>query len=488
MTVRSLAGSRPPSGVVSGTLPYRRGVLGAVVPAVGLGATRNLPPAAGWPGALPRRPHRSLARLQVLVEEAHGALPRQSRGVGVKVNVGADREVEQVIGAGIGVDRAGLTRREQGAVQQPRLLDRNAEVRLAVVDEDGRADRVDAGGERLGLRGAAGEGAPELRVGRDRVVTDDGAEPPGVRRCELERGAAAEGETDDAEAVGIDAGLRGEKIERALEVAGDQRMVGAPVGAEIVQREEVGGQGDVAPGRQRRREGFEVGTRAGDGMENEHARKASGTIGGVEVPRHLALASGVVDRADRDALGLGRRHQRQGQRASAQEEDEPMTQDHSITRRAMLRTLGALGAAATTGALVTGAPRIAGAQQLGRNETVEEAMKRVFGGKPIKDGSSVIKLEIPLIAENGAVVPVSVSVDSPMTPTNYVKHIYIVADKNRIPIVTRVALAPEAGRAFLGANIRLGETGDVRAIVEQSDGTLLQVKREVKVTVGGCGG
>ncbi len=115
-------------------------------------------------------------------------------------------------------------------------------------------------------------------------------------------------------------------------------------------------------------------------------------------------------------------------------------------------------------------------------------MKRLFGGKPIKDGSARIKLELPLIAENGAVVPVSVSIDSPMMPANYVKYIYIVADQNRIPIVTRVTLAPEAGRAFVGANVRLGESGEVRAIVEQSDGTLLQVRREVKVTVGGCGG
>ncbi len=47
---------------------------------------------------------------------------------------------------------------------------------------------------------------------------------------------------------------------------------------------------------------------------------------------------------------------------------------------------------------------------------------------------------------------------------------------------------PGAGRAYVGATIRLGETGDVRAIVEQNDGTLLAVRREVKVTVGGCGG
>ena len=53
---------------------------------------------------------------------------------------------------------------------------------------------------------------------------------------------------------------------------------------------------------------------------------------------------------------------------------------------------------------------------------------------------------------------------------SYVKHVWIVADKNRIPVVFRATLTPEAGRAFVGATIRLGETGDVRAIAEQSDG------------------
>jgi sulfur-oxidizing protein SoxY len=157
-----------------------------------------------------------------------------------------------------------------------------------------------------------------------------------------------------------------------------------------------------------------------------------------------------------------------------------------VTRRAVLGGLSALGVAGATGILA--GPRAAGAQALGMQETVEAAMKRIFGGRPIKDGGSLIKLDVPLIAENGAVVPVSVEVRSPMTAANHVKHVYVVADKNRIPIVTRVAFTPEAGQAYMGANIRLGETGDVRAIVEQSDGTLLQVKREVKVTVGGCGG
>ena len=162
-----------------------------------------------------------------------------------------------------------------------------------------------------------------------------------------------------------------------------------------------------------------------------------------------------------------------------------------VTRRTVLGTLGVLGAAAASGALTVGVPHevaLAQQPQFGQPETVQDALKRLFGARPIKDGGALVKLDVPLIAENGAVVPVSVDVQSPMTPQNYVKGIYVVADKNRIPIVTHVALAPEAGQAFMGANIRLGETGDVRVIVEQSDGTLLQVKREVKVTVGGCGG
>jgi len=161
----------------------------------------------------------------------------------------------------------------------------------------------------------------------------------------------------------------------------------------------------------------------------------------------------------------------------------------TISRRTLLGALGVLGAAAVTGVATVSAPRTAAAQQqFGQQENVQDALKRLFGTRPMKDGGGLVKLDIPLIAENGAVVPVSVDVQSPMTPQSYVRGIYVIADKNRIPVVTYVALTPEAGQAFVGENIRLGETTDVRAIVEQSDGTLLAVKREVKVTVGGCGG
>jgi sulfur-oxidizing protein SoxY len=159
------------------------------------------------------------------------------------------------------------------------------------------------------------------------------------------------------------------------------------------------------------------------------------------------------------------------------------------TRRALLRTLGALGLA---GVLAPGRKRPAAAQgnlaDLGPEEPVSSTMRRLFGGRPIKDGSSAIKLELPLIAENGAVVPATVEVASPMTPQNYVKAIYIVSDRNRRPLNAKFSLTPAVGLAYVGTSLRLGETTDVRAIVEMSDGTLLEATREVKVTTGGCGG
>jgi sulfur-oxidizing protein SoxY len=125
---------------------------------------------------------------------------------------------------------------------------------------------------------------------------------------------------------------------------------------------------------------------------------------------------------------------------------------------------------------------------LGPEEPVEATVKRLFAGRPIKDGAASINLEVPLIAENGAVVPLTVEVTAPMTPQNYVKSIYIISDKNRRPLNAKFNLTPAVGQAYVGTNLRLGETTDVRAVVEMSDGTLLQTKREVKVTVGGCGG
>ena len=161
------------------------------------------------------------------------------------------------------------------------------------------------------------------------------------------------------------------------------------------------------------------------------------------------------------------------------------------TRRSLLRALGALGLTTLLGP-VPGGPSPAWAQgslaNLGPEESVDATMKRLFAGRPIKDGAASINLDLPLIAENGAVVPLTVDVQAPMTPQSHVKAIYVISDKNRRPLNAKFNLTPAMGQAYVGTNLRLGETTDVRAVVEMSDGTLLQAKREVKVTVGGCGG
>jgi sulfur-oxidizing protein SoxY len=164
----------------------------------------------------------------------------------------------------------------------------------------------------------------------------------------------------------------------------------------------------------------------------------------------------------------------------------------ATSRRTVLRVAGWLGVVAVAGRYGPTAPSPVAAQGFPKDlvpeEKVDQTLKRLFGTRPIKDAAGAIKLELPLIAENGAVVPVAVEVQSPMTPADYVKTIFIISDKNRRPMNARFQLTPLLGAATVGTNLRLGETTDVRAIAELSNGTLLQAKREVKVTVGGCGG
>jgi sulfur-oxidizing protein SoxY len=164
-----------------------------------------------------------------------------------------------------------------------------------------------------------------------------------------------------------------------------------------------------------------------------------------------------------------------------------------MTRRALLRLVGAAGAAAAGASLglIRPIPARAEAKPLGApqpDEKVEATMKRLFGDRAILPADGRVKLDLPLIAENGSVVPVSVDSDLPMTPAKYVKNIYILSDKNRRPLNVKFSLTPESGRGSVAANIRLARTTDVRAVVEMSDGTLYMATQEVKVTVGGCGG
>ena len=92
------------------------------------------------------------------------------------------------------------------------------------------------------------------------------------------------------------------------------------------------------------------------------------------------------------------------------------------------------------------------------------------------------------IAENGNAVPVTVTVDSPMTDKDYVEAIHVVADGNPNPGVASFTLTPLAGKAEVQLRVRMASTQKVIALAEMSDGSLWTLAREVKVTIGGCGG
>ena len=146
------------------------------------------------------------------------------------------------------------------------------------------------------------------------------------------------------------------------------------------------------------------------------------------------------------------------------------------TRRRVLQ-VGALG-----GIVAALAPRLA----MAKPDDVAAAIKKLYGDKKIADGK--VKLEMPQIAENGNVVPMTVSVESPMTDADYVKAVHIFSEGNPIPVVATFYFTPMCGKASCSTRIRMAATQNIVAVAETSKGELYTGKTEVKVTIGGCGG
>ena len=107
-------------------------------------------------------------------------------------------------------------------------------------------------------------------------------------------------------------------------------------------------------------------------------------------------------------------------------------------------------------------------------------------GKVVKPGR--VKLQLPPVAENGHSVAMTVSVESPMTDKDHVKAVHIVADGNPNPGVASFQFTPASGKCEVQFRARMAQTQKLIAVAEMSDGSLWSATREVKVTIGGCGG
>ncbi len=147
----------------------------------------------------------------------------------------------------------------------------------------------------------------------------------------------------------------------------------------------------------------------------------------------------------------------------------------ALNRRDVLRAAGVGLAVATLPTLAFAGP-----------DQVAAEVKKVFGGKAVKDGK--INLDVPSIAENGLVVPLSFEVESPMTDNDYVKQVHVFAEGNPNPLVAAFHFTPMMPKAAGQIRIRLAATQNVHVYAEMSNGDVYGVKKEVKVTIGGCGG
>jgi sulfur-oxidizing protein SoxY len=113
------------------------------------------------------------------------------------------------------------------------------------------------------------------------------------------------------------------------------------------------------------------------------------------------------------------------------------------------------------------------------------ALRDTFGERPINRGR--VKLEIPRLAENGSVVPVTLSVYSPMTQQDYVKSIHLFAEKNHLPRILEMQLGPYNGKAVVSSRVRVATSQQLMVVAVLSDDSLWSAAADIEVVTSECG-
>jgi len=149
----------------------------------------------------------------------------------------------------------------------------------------------------------------------------------------------------------------------------------------------------------------------------------------------------------------------------------------TIPRRTFLQTTiaGAVGASLL--------PHVTFAEEATASEVdkLTAAITEKFGADAKAEASDKISIKAPEIAENGASVPVDVTVD-----LENIEEITLIAPSNPTPYIAKFSF-PNGSAGLLSTRVKMGKTGSIAAVVK-ADGKLLYASKEVKVTIGGCGG
>jgi len=148
-----------------------------------------------------------------------------------------------------------------------------------------------------------------------------------------------------------------------------------------------------------------------------------------------------------------------------------------MNRRHLLRQGGALALLVSCGVATLDEALAAEASGFDA-KTLDDALASL-GAKPAD--SKDITLTSPDIAENGAVVPLTISSAIPKTDT-----LYVLVEKNPFPLAASFSI-PDGTEPFVAARVKMGESTRVYAVVK-ADGKLYSTFKETKVTLGGCGG
>lgn len=149
------------------------------------------------------------------------------------------------------------------------------------------------------------------------------------------------------------------------------------------------------------------------------------------------------------------------------------------SRRQALRTLSVIGLALSTGLLkASDVFAVEWQAQLFELKNMDEILKAMAGNFA---QSSDVLINAPEIAENGAVVPITVTSNVPNT-----EKIAILVEKNPNPLSARITL-PAGTEPTISTRVKMAGTSNVHALV-QANGKWLIASKEIKVTLGGCGG
>lgn len=168
-----------------------------------------------------------------------------------------------------------------------------------------------------------------------------------------------------------------------------------------------------------------------------------------------------------------------------------MAYPDEATRRAFLRSCAAAAAALASAGplaerlLAAAVPLVDPQDPEVPNEEVARILKRVSGGRPIRRGH--VSLDMPLVAEDGRVVPVIIETDLPITAEQYVKAVHLIVDHNPDAHLAAFYLTPALGKVSISTRIKMKRTTWVRAILETSSGDVWAGYSRVLVSLNGCG-